>query len=388
MSAADPDRLGLYIHWPYCVRICPYCDFNVYKAANPDGEALFEAMLADLERWRDLAGPRPLASVHFGGGTPSLMRPAQVAALLEAAGRLFGFAPDAEIGLEANPKEAAAFAGLAAAGVERLSLGVQAFNDADLRRLGRDHGADEARRAIGAAQAAFARVSIDMIYAREGQSLEAWRSELEEAFALGLDHLSLYQLTIEPGTAFERQARRGALRPPGEDQAADLFDLTQDMTEAAGLPAYEISNHARSRAAQSAHNRLYWEGADWIGIGPGAHSRLGRADQGGRTGYTAALKPADYIKGAASGSTHAAEPLSAREEAVERILMGIRLLDDGLDGARVERITGHSPDAEARDRLARQGLVSIEHDRIRLTRAGRIYGDAIAEALVPAGQEG
>lgn len=388
MSETRRDRLGLYIHWPYCVRICPYCDFNVYKAANADGDVLFAAMLVDLERWRDLAGARPLASVHFGGGTPSLMTPAQVGALLETAERLFGFEPGAEIGLEANPKEAAAFAGLSGAGVERLSLGVQAFNDADLKRLGRDHGAEEARRAIEAAQGAFARVSIDMIYAREGQTIEAWRAELEEALARGLDHLSLYQLTIEPGTAFDRQARRGALVPPGEDRAADLFELTQEMTESAGLPAYEISNHARSRAAQSVHNRLYWEGADWIGIGPGAHSRLGRADRGGRTGYTAALKPAEYIKGAASGAVHAAEPLSAREEAVERILMGIRLIDDGLDAAWVEQITGCAPDAEAAERLARQRLVSTDQGRLRLTRSGRIYGDAIAEALIPGDQEG
>ncbi|MGJ3233067.1 MAG: radical SAM family heme chaperone HemW [Oceanicaulis sp.] len=383
MSGHPQDRLGLYVHWPYCVRICPYCDFNVYKAANADGDALFAAMLADLEHWRELAGPRRLASLHFGGGTPSLMSPAQVSGLIGTAQRLFGFEPGAEIGLEANPKEAAAFDGLAKAGVKRLSLGVQAFDDAALKRLGRDHGADEARRAIEAGQRAFERVSIDLIYAREGQSAEAWRGELEEAFAFGLGHLSLYQLTIEPGTAFERQARRGALSPPGEDLSADLFELTQALTEAAGLPAYEISNHARTRADQSVHNRLYWEGADWIGIGPGAHSRLGRADAGGRTGYSAALKPVAYVAGVAAGTAHAAEPLSAREEAVERILMGLRLVEDGLDAARVEAITGLKPDAGEAARLIAQGLLERSGDRLRLTRAGRAFGDGIAQALAP-----
>ncbi|MEQ8435733.1 MAG: radical SAM family heme chaperone HemW [Oceanicaulis sp.] len=383
MSAASEDRLGLYIHWPYCVRICPYCDFNVYKAANADGDALFTAMLDDLARWRTLTGPRRLSSVHFGGGTPSLMTPAQVARLLEAADHLFGLEPGAEIGLEANPREAEAFKGLAGSGIQRLSLGVQAFNDADLKRLGRDHGADEARRAITSAQEAFSRVSIDMIYAREGQTVNAWRGELAEAIALGLDHLSLYQLTIEPGTAFERQVRRGTLKAPGEDLAADLFTLTQEMTEAGGLGAYEVSNHARERAAQSVHNRLYWEGADWIGIGPGAHSRLGRADRGGRVGYAAALKPAAYIAAATAVRGHDEEQLSARDEAVERILMGIRLVEDGLDAERVAAITGYAPDADAVERLCVQGLIEAGPDRLRLSRNGRIYADAVAEALIP-----
>ncbi len=384
MSAAREDRLGLYVHWPYCVRICPYCDFNVYKAANGDADALFTAMLDDLARWRARTGPRRLSSLHFGGGTPSLMTPAQVETLIAAAGRLFGFERGAEIGLEANPKEAGAFKGLASAGIDRLSLGVQAFNDADLRRLGRDHGADEARRAIEAAQDAFGRVSIDLIYAREGQSLDAWRAELEEAFARGLDHLSLYQLTIEPGTAFERAERRGALNPPGEDLGADLFELTQAMTDAAGLHAYEISNHARSRADHSVHNRLYWEGADWIGVGPGAHSRLGRADRGGRTGFTAALKPADYIAGAPDGTRHTEEALTALDEAVERVLMGVRLVEDGLDAARIEAITGHGPDRAGAHRLERQGLLEQPAPgRLRLTRAGRIFADTVAQALAP-----
>lgn len=386
MNGDREDRLGLYVHWPYCVRICPYCDFNVYKAANADAEALFAAMLADLSQWRETVGPRRLASLHFGGGTPSLMTPVQVETVIGEAARLFGFEPGAEIGLEANPRETAAFPGLAAAGVERLSLGVQAFEDADLKRLGRDHSADEGRRAIDAAQAAFHRVSIDLIYAREGQTPGGWRAELDEAVARGLDHLSLYQLTIEPGTAFERQARRGTLTPPGEDLAADLFELTQETTEAAGLHAYEISNHAAGGEAQSVHNRLYWEGADWIGIGPGAHSRVGRADRGGRTGYAAALKPADYAARVKAGGAHEREPLSARDEAVERILMGIRLVEGGLDAGRVAEITGLGPDRDAVERLLAQGLLAREGAHLTLTRRGRAFGDAVAAALAP--QEG
>ncbi|MFW6412923.1 MAG: radical SAM family heme chaperone HemW [Oceanicaulis sp.] len=375
------EKLGLYVHWPYCLRICPYCDFNVYKAANADGDGLFAAMRTDLERWRERTGARRLASLHFGGGTPSLMTPVQIATLIEDAGRLFGFDEGAEIGLEANPKEAASFAGIASAGVERLSLGVQAFDDASLRALGRDHSANEGLDAIEAAQSQFARVSIDLIYARENQTPDGWRAELERALGLGLRHLSLYQLTIEPGTAFDRKVRRGALIPPEDDAAADMFALTQDVTEAAGLCAYEISNHAASRADQSVHNRIYWEGGDWIGVGPGAHSRLGRADRGGRLAAAAALKPADYAARAAQGSAHDEETLSPEDEAAERILMGVRLVEDGFDPAKIEALTGQGVDRDAADRFVAQGLLERVTDGLRLTRAGRLYADRIANAL-------
>jgi oxygen-independent coproporphyrinogen-3 oxidase len=261
---------------------------------------------------------------------------------------------------------------------------VQAFDDADLRRLGRDHDAGQARLAIDMALSAFERVSIDLIYARQDQTVAAWRAELETAIALGLDHLSLYQLTIEPGTAFERAHRRGALSPPGEDLAADLFELTQAITGAAGLAAYEISNHARTRAVQSVHNRLYWEGADWIGVGPGAHSRLGRADRGGRVAYAAAARPGDYIAAVAQGAAHAAEPLSAHDEAVERVLMGVRLVEDGLDAGRIEAITGVAPQRNAADGLIAQGLLERQGERLRLTPSGRLFADTVAAALAPA----
>ena len=381
---ATADRLGLYVHWPYCVRICPYCDFNVYKASGADSDVLFAALLEDLRRWRALTGPRRLSSLHFGGGTPSLMTSTQVAAVIEAADLLFGFEPGSEIGLEANPKEAAAFASLASAGVDRLSLGVQAFDDASLKALGRDHDAAQGRTSIEAALSHFDRTSIDLIYAREGQTAEAWRNELEFALSLGLRHLSLYQLTIEPGTAFDRRRRRGALLPPGDDDAADMYELTQSVSEAAGLPAYEISNHAADRAAQSIHNRIYWEGGDWIGIGPGAHSRLGRADRGGRLAASAALRPSDYVARVRAGTAHDVEALTAEDEAAERILMGIRLVVDGFSPNLIESATGHCLDADVLGRLMRQGLIEDINGGVRLSRSGRIYADRIGAQLAGA----
>ena len=381
--SASPARLGLYIHWPYCARICPYCDFNVYKAAGADADALTDALLADLDHWRARTGPRTLASVHFGGGTPSLMTPAQIEAVLARAEALWGIAPGAEIGLEANPKEAAAFAGLASAGINRLSLGVQALDDASLARLGRDHDAAAALAALETAQALFDRLSIDLIYAREGQSPDGWAAELTRVLAMGLDHLSLYQLTIEPGTAFARQAERGRLTPPGDDDAADMYVLTQDLTAAAGLPAYEISNHARTRADHSVHNRLYWEGADWIAIGPGGHGRLGSHAAGGRLATAAALKPADYIARTASGTAHEIETLSARDEAVERVLMGMRLVEEGLDLDALKSLTGFDVDPDGLALALARGQLRRQGSRLILTPAGRIFADAVAGALAP-----
>lgn len=377
------DRLGLYIHWPYCARICPYCDFNVYKAAHADPEGLYQALLADLNVWRTRTGPRSLSSIHFGGGTPSLMEPRLVAGLIERAERLFGFEADIEIGLEANPAEAHRLEGLAAAGIERLSLGVQALDDVSLKALGRDHTARAGLDAFDLARGLFDRVSFDLIYARAGQSPTDWHSELAQALTLQPDHMSLYQLTIEPGTAFERQVQRGTLIPPAEDEAAQMFEITQALTRAAGLPAYEVSNHARDRFHQSAHNRLYWEGADWIGIGPGAHSRLGRADKDGRQGASAERRPARYIEAVAADGAHRFEALSARDEAVERVLMGVRLVHDGLSPHSITTMTGISLDADEVDRLLAQGLIARRADRIHLTETGHRYADHVAERLAP-----
>ncbi|WP_440958355.1 radical SAM family heme chaperone HemW [Oceanicaulis sp. LC35] len=380
---ARPARLGLYIHWPYCARICPYCDFNVYKAAHAQPEALLDAMLADLALWRDRLGARTIHSVHFGGGTPSLMAPAAIAALLETADRLFGLAPGAEIGLEANPMEHERFAGIASAGVERLSLGVQALDDDSLKRLGRDHDARTGLAALEKAQALFRRVSLDLIYARETQTPESWRRELETALGFGTGHMSLYQLTIEPGTAFERKLKRGALTPPPDDAAADMYALTQEVCASAGLPSYEISNHARSEADQSVHNRLYWEGEDWIGIGPGAHSRVGAFAKDGRAGGAAHRRPELYIEGVKSGDGHERERLDADAEFIERLLMGIRLTEAGLDVERLAALTGLRPDADGLARMRAQELVLARGSTLVLTERGRAFADHVAETLIP-----
>jgi len=377
------DGLGLYVHWPWCARICPYCDFNVYKAAHGDPDAMLGAILADMKHWRERTGARPLASVHFGGGTPSLMTPHAVEAILDLAANLWGFESGAEIGLEANPNEAGAFKALAGAGIERLSLGVQALDDASLAALGRDHSAADALAAADTAQTHFRRVSIDLIYARENQTLTDWERELSRAAALGTGHLSLYQLTIEPGTAFEKRLRRGALDAPDEDLAAAMFTLTQEMTHAAGYAAYEISNHARTPADRSAHNQLYWLGADWIGTGPGAHSRLGRADRAGRLAGEAARRPADYIARAASGRAHALETLPAGDEAVERILTGMRLVEDGLDTERLFAMTGVRPDPDGEAKMIAAGLIRRDGARLILTAEGRVFADGAAAALAP-----
>lgn len=375
--------LGLYLHWPYCARICPYCDFNVYKSRATHDD-LVEAILADMGHWRALTGKRPLASIHFGGGTPSLLKPEQLERLIARAEDLWGFETGIEIGLEANPDDRAAFADLAAAGANRLSLGVQSFDDAALKALGRAHDGAGAQAAIDAAQAAFPRVSFDMIYALESQSLDDWRGELSRALDYGTEHLSLYQLTIEPGTAFAKRVERGALIPPGEDLAADLYALTQEICAAAGLAAYEISNHARGQAAQSVHNRLYWTGGDWIGVGPGAHGRLGSASGGGRLASEALARPGDYIAAVKEiGRGHGApEVLSAEAEAAERILMGLRIAD-GLDRAALRTATGLEIDTGAAERFAQQGLVTLTPDRVALTQEARVYGDRIANDLVP-----
>ncbi|MHA6287853.1 radical SAM family heme chaperone HemW [Maricaulis sp. CAU 1757] len=377
------NALGLYVHWPYCARICPYCDFNVYR---PKGEEdlLFGSILANLEQWREMTGPSALASIHFGGGTPSLMTARQIGAFLERAEALWGFETGIEIGLEANPNDAAAFPDLAAAGIERVSLGVQSFDNSALKQLGRDHDAEMARASISAAQHAFSRLSIDMIYARAGQGLDDWRAELGAALELGLDHISPYQLTIEAGTAFGKRAERGETLAAPPDFAADLFELTQDMCADAGLPAYEISNHARSVAHQSRHNRIYWEGGDWIGAGPGAHGRIGRASTGGRVATSTLRRPREYAKAVSDGTGRAIEleRLDASQEAVERILMGMRLTD-GLDLAHLNACTGQSVDPDGLARMTAEGFVEQSGTRVRLTPQGRLLADGVSARLVP-----
>lgn len=375
--------LGVYVHWPYCARICPYCDFNVFKAKGRDAEAaeLARAVVADLEAQRALTGPRELVSVFFGGGTPSLMDPAWAADIMQAARRLWTPAADLEVSLEANPTDAEAgrFAALADAGVNRLSLGLQALDDAALKFLGRNHDAAEGRRAAEAAARAFPRLSLDLIYALPGQTADAWSEELRAAIALGAEHLSPYQLTIEQGTAFDRAVRRGTFTPPDEDLAADLYETTQATLEAQGFQAYEVSNHARGEAARSRHNLVYWRGWDYVGAGPGAHGRLTLG--GVRTATTAAGRPADYIRRVGETGTGFAdrEALSPVEAAEERVLLGLRIAE-GVPFAELAALELEPAHPRVR-RLVELGLVADDPLRLRASPAGRRVLDRLTAEL-------
>ena len=375
-----PAPLALYIHWPFCVSKCPYCDFNSHVRETVDQQAWADALLADLSHEAAQMPGRTLGSIFFGGGTPSLMPPATVAALIEAAARHWRIADDLEITLEANPSsvEAARFADLARAGVNRVSLGLQALDDAALGFLGRAHDVAEGLAALDTAQANFARVSFDLIYARPDQSLAAWEGELARALSFGTEHLSLYQLTIEPGTRFATLFAQGKLVPLDLDLAADIFETTRTMAGAAGLPAYEISNHARPGAA-SRHNLTYWRYGDYVGIGPGAH---------GRRGGMATLrhkKPENWLNAVARNGhgLSAEDALSPRDRAVEALVMGLRL-NEGVDVERVAALSGvNEPvDQAAVARLAGLGLVSVAGPRLTVTEAGFGVLDAILRDVV------
>jgi oxygen-independent coproporphyrinogen-3 oxidase len=372
--------LGVYIHWPYCARICPYCDFNVFKdRTGDDPAALARAIVADLEGQAALTGPRELASIFLGGGTPSLMDPAWAGEMIAAARRLWTPAADLEVTLEANPTdaEAARFTAFAEAGVNRLSLGLQSLDDQALTFLGRNHDAATAIRATQAATRAFPRLSIDMIYARPGQTPAAWGQELKAALALGAEHVSPYQLTIEAGTAFDRAVRRGTFVPPDAETGAALFDMTQTVLEAAGFEAYEVSNHARGLAARSRHNLIYWQGHEYLGVGPGAHGRV-TVDAARQATY-AAPRPADYIARVAEIGMGLAtrETLSPREAAQERLLSGLRITE-GVPLADVA-VLEIAPDRIAD--LVRLGLVADDPHRLRATAAGRLVLDRLTTEL-------
>ncbi|WP_294334869.1 radical SAM family heme chaperone HemW [uncultured Sphingomonas sp.] len=377
----DPSTpLALYVHWPFCVSKCPYCDFNSHVRESVDQARWRDALLADLAHEAAMLPGRRLGSIFFGGGTPSLMPPATVAAILDAAERAWGFEDGIEITLEANPSsvEAARFADIAAAGVNRVSLGLQALDDDALRFLGRAHGVEEGLAALATAQAAFRRVSFDLIYARPGQSLEAWEAELRRAIGFGTEHLSLYQLTIEPGTRFATLAAKGELTIPDADTGADLFETTRAITAAAGLPAYEISNHARP-GAESRHNLTYWRYRDYAGIGPGAH---------GRRGGLATLrhkKPENWLA-ALDRNGHGMERedvLDPQDRATEALLMGLRIAE-GIDLDRVAELGGGTApiDGAALNRLVRLGLAERDGCRLRVTEAGMPVLEAILRELV------
>jgi oxygen-independent coproporphyrinogen-3 oxidase len=380
LSESSP--LAVYVHWPYCARICPYCDFNVVRDRGKTHEqtALADAIVADLEAQRALTGQRQLLSIFFGGGTPSLMDPAQVARVIDTAKRLWSPVADLEISLEANPTDAETdrFEALAAAGVARLSLGVQALNDEALALLGRNHDAGSARRAIAVAAKAFSRLSADLIYATPGQTVEAWMRELDELLAYGPEHVSPYQLTIEHGTAFDRAVGRGKLVVPDEDLAAALFETTQAVLEAAGFDAYEVSNHARGPAARSRHNLVYWRGHDYVGVGPGAHGRLTLAE--GKLATTAQRRIADYIRVVGeTGVGFEREALTALEAAEERLLLGLRI-DDGVTYAEIAALQ-LSPDTPKVKSLVADGLLVDDPVRLRATRTGRLVLDRLTGTL-------
>lgn len=376
------DSLALYIHWPFCVSKCPYCDFNSHVRETTDQAAWLDALLADMAYEASQIGGRPLTSIFFGGGTPSLMPPATVAALISAAELHWGFASDIEITLEANPSsvEAARFADLAAAGVNRVSLGLQSLDNEVLKLLGRAHDMDEGLAALEVAQKAFSRVSFDLIYALPAQTLSGWEAELRRALSFGTGHLSLYQLTIEPGTRFETLVRTGALTPKDPDEAAEFYELTDALTTEAGLPRYEISNHARL-GEESRHNLTYWRYGSYAGIGPGAH---------GRRGGMATIrhkKPENFLN-AVTRNSHGAQQedaLSPAEQAREALLMGLRLRE-GIDLADIARRTGVNVDAlidaDAATRLAGYGLIILSGSRITVLPDGMLLLDRILAEIV------
>ena len=383
--ARPREPLAIYIHWPFCRSKCPYCDFNSHVRERIDAARWTRALLADLDRQAALVPDRAVASIFFGGGTPSLMPPETVAALVARVRALWPVADDVEVTLEANPNSAEAerFAGFAAAGVNRLSLGVQALDAEALGFLGRRHDRAEAIAAIGLARAIFPRYSFDLIYARPGQSAAAWDAELDEALALAGDHLSLYQLTIEPGTAFGSRAARGAVLTADEETAAALFEQTQARLAAAGLPAYEISNHARP-GGECRHNLAYWRYEDYLGIGPGAH---GRVTRGGIRFATRQIRAPeawlDAVEGAGTAIDETA-PL-ARDEAVgEMLMMGLRLAA-GVERRRLECLAGQDVERRfggALARLVEGGFLTLDDQRLAATAAGRQRLNAVLGALL------
>ena len=373
---------GLYIHWPFCQAKCPYCDFNSHVSASIDQKRWADAYVAELERYRGSTGDRILGSVFFGGGTPSLMDPETVHRILDKVREIWRTTNNPEITLEANPTsvEAGRFVGYRDAGVNRVSMGIQALNNHDLRKLGRLHSVEEALSAFDIARNAFDRVSFDLIYARQDQTLEGWKNELELALGLAVDHLSMYQLTIEDGTAFGDRYAAGKLRGlPDDDRAADMYDLTQEICDKFGFSAYEVSNHAKPDA-ESIHNKIYWQYGDYIGIGPGAHGRL--TQNGHRFATEAHRNPnmwLNLVETHGSGQTNF-DQLSPEDELTEFLLMGMRL-SEGVDIDRLKNLGGGEVLSKANDLLDQQ-LLTIENNRLRATLAGRPILNAVLRALL------
>ena len=382
LNATDPG-FGIYVHWPFCLSKCPYCDFNSHVRQAPVDEARFlAAFRTELRHRARMAPGRVVSSVFFGGGTPSLMQPATVGTILDAIGNHWTMDPRAEVTLEANPTsvEATRFRGYRAAGINRVSLGVQALNDADLKALGRLHTAAEAMAAVDIAAGAFDRFSFDLIYARPGQTAAGWRAELGQAIDRAAEHLSLYQLTIEPDTIFERLHRAGKLTIPDADQARALWEVTQEVTAARGLPGYEVSNHARP-GAESRHNLIYWRYGEYAGVGPGAHGRIDT--DGGRRAHSTERHPEMWLTVVETDGHGlvADEALSREEQGDEFLLMGLRL-SEGIDPRRFARLAGRPLDGQRIATLIEDGMLDRRPDgRLRVTPEGFPVLDAVVADL-------
>ena len=381
--STEARAFGLYLHWPFCLSKCPYCDFNSHvRHGGIDQSRYVSGYLREIETIAARTNGRTVSTIFFGGGTPSLMQPETVGAILDAIGKHWSIAPDVEVTLEANPTsvEAERFRGFRAAGVNRVSLGVQALDDASLKDLGRLHTAEEALKAVGIARSVFDRYSFDLIYARPGQTPDAWAQELRRAIAESAEHLSLYQLTIEADTPFFALHKSGKLVTPDDDVARELYDLTQEVCDAAGLSAYEISNHARP-GAESRHNLVYWRGDEYAGVGPGAH---GRIEQDGRRYATATEKRPESWLMRVEGMGHGLvvdEVLTREERADEYLLMGLRLAE-GIDPQRYEALSGRPLDQKRIAILLAEGAVeTTANGRLRVTQAAFPILDAVVADL-------
>ena len=375
---------GIYLHWPYCEAKCPYCDFNSHVVRTIDHAAWTSAYLSELDRYVAEFPDRIVNSIYFGGGTPSLMTAETVGAVIDRITRRWPIANTLEITLEANPGsvEADRFRAYHTAGVNRVSLGVQALNDADLKALGRIHTVTDARRAIDIAKSTFDRASFDLIYARQNQTLAAWEAELKQALTLGFSHLSLYQLTIEDGTMFGERFRRGKLPGlPDEDASADMYEMTRAICAEAGMQRYEVSNFARP-GEESRHNRIYWSCGDYVGIGPGAHGRLTTPD-GTRLATETPRAPQTWLARAAEGNADTRTVLSPRDQAYEFLVMGLRVAD-GISISRFRELSGADLSKDAQKDLLALGAIEISGDRLKITQPYVGVLNTICEKLVPA----
>ncbi len=380
MTAKSPP-LAIYIHWPYCTRICPYCDFNVYKSKGKDIN-LVQAILTDLQGWRDLSGPRLINSIHFGGGTPSLLTPQEIAIIIEKVDILWGLPDHTEIALEANPNDAdeTKWNGYRDAGISRLSLGVQTFNDSALKTLGRDHNSQKALSALNLATLIFPSVSADIIFGWAGQTQIDLEADIEKILESGVNHISTYQLTIEPGTAFAKAEIRGQTRAVEPDVSADFFEVVMARLQQAGFNHYEVSNFAIS-SHKSKHNLAYWRGYDYVGVGPGAHGRLNI--EGNRISTVAALIPTDYcaLVSKIGVGISDRDTLTPEEWSEEFVLMGLRI-DEGFSLSRYAEIRGAKLEESRYEALISEGFLSLKGDRLQATQRGRLLLNAVTDRLL------